>query len=62
MAKTASNLADIINADALRALITEAAKAAAPEIKPISELVEFTNPQTGETAQRAACNSRRPLL
>ena len=54
MAKTAANLTDIINADALRALITEAAKAAAPEIKPISELVEFTDPQTGETAQRAA--------
>lgn len=54
MAKTAANLIDIINADALRALITEAAKAAAPEIKPISELVEFTNPATGETAQRAA--------
>lgn len=54
MAKTAANLTDIINADALRALITEAAKSAAPEIKPVSELVEFTNPQTGETAQRAA--------
>lgn len=54
MAKTAANLTDIINADALRALITEAAKSAAPEIKPISELVEFTNPATGETAQRAA--------
>lgn len=35
MAKTAANLTDIINADALRALITEAAKSAAPEIKPI---------------------------
>ncbi len=59
------NLTQIINPEALAALITEAAKqaahAAAPRITPISELIEFTTPDGNTTARRANLPALRKM-